>query len=972
MVLSETHDVQIICVTESWLNSDIVDAEVSIPNFNLFRADRPNDTRFGGSAIFVHKALRVERLDWFTGLESLAVNIVIDSVRFNVVCLYRSTSLVDMKDNAGLLGALERLPVNADEELVIVGDVNLPHVNWDKSLVERPPNSCDRRLLMESEFLNVFTRKGLKWYVTGSSTRVRKVGDTTQCSLLDQVFCNNDCFVNNVDILAPLGKSDHVSLLVELKVKNNVEFLTSKKKSWYKVDQDFVNSQSSDISWGYSREDLQVEEMWEELHQKLSVISDRVPTTHLKTTKGGEILQRLPWDCSSLVRKRKCKDLAWKDFEEDPTMVMFNAAEYEQRMYQNAEIKAKIKYENKVTKLFKLNCKPLFNYLKSKSVLRKSVERLKTDDGSETKSPSETAEVLADFFQSVFKPEPFGPLPQDCYTECNNDYFWSKFMVHPESVAKILGSLDISKAMGPDGVHPRLLRYLSENSSFVDAVVLLFSACASEQYIPEVWKTATVVALHKKGSVHSPNNYRPVSLTCILCKAYEKLLREYILDGVEQVLSSTQHGFMKGRSCLSNLLESIDAVNDLLAEGGCADILYFDFSKAFDSVPHHRLLVKLRNIGVPEEIIGILEDFLVGRSMKVKVGDAFSEIKYILSGVPQGSVLGPLLFLLFVNDLPEGIKAIIKLFADDVKMIVNPFINLTADLKLLELWESRWCLNFNVDKCMVMQIGSCNPKNQYLFGGVPLRCVESEKDLGVVFNTSFNFEDHVRKCIAKANGTIAWLTRNIISRETSVMLGLYKSLVKPHIEYCSQAWAPMARHGNWSLILELEGVQRSFTRMIDGLGLMTYRERLDKLNLTTLLERRVRGDLIEMFKIQEGFVGYGSDLFGHSGRTVAARSKTHRFTTNETDFFAQRVLRYWNSLPLLVKASESVTGFKSRLDAFRLSGYRANKLGHHWELSYDIFDRIDVTVAHRSNYVNYMKDNPIIAKRKKVNLKGLI
>ena len=155
-------------------------------------------------------------------------------------------------------------------------------------------------------------------------------------------------------------------------------------------------------------------------------------------------------------------------------MVMFNAAEYEQRMYQNAEIKAKIKYENKVTKLFKLNCKPLFNYLKSKSVLRKSVERLKTDDGSETKSPSETAEVLADFFQSVFKPEPFGPLPQDCYTKCNNDYFWSKFMVHPESVAKILGSLDISKAMGPDGVHPRLLRYLSENSSFVDAVVLLF------------------------------------------------------------------------------------------------------------------------------------------------------------------------------------------------------------------------------------------------------------------------------------------------------------------------------------------------------------------------------------------------------------------------------------------------------------------------------------------------------------------
>ena len=203
------------------------------------------------------------------------------------------------------------------------------------------------------------------------------------------------------------------------------------------------------------------------------------------------------------------------------------------------------------------------------------------------------------------------------------------------------------------------------------------------------------------------------------------------------------------------------------------------------------------------------------------------------------------------------------------------------------------------------------------------------------------------------------------------MLGLYKSLVKPHIEYCSQAWAPMARHGNWSLILELEGVQRSFTHMIDGLGLMTYRERLDNLKLTTLLERKVRGDLIEMFKIQEDFVDYGSDLFGRAGRTVSAKSKPHRFTTNETDFFAQRVLRYWNSLPPLVKVSESVTGFKRGLDAFRLHGYQANKLGHYWELSYDIFDRIDESVSNRNSYVSYMKENPLVAKRKKVNIKGI-
>ena len=386
------------------------------------------------------------------------------------------------------------------------------------------------------------------------------------------------------------------------------------------------------------------------------------------------------------------------------------------------------------------------------------------------------------------------------------------------------------------------------------------------------------------------------------------------------------------------------------------------------------MLIKLKGFGIPDYILDILEDFLVGRSMRVKVGDVFSTIKFILSGVPQGSVLGPLLFLLFVNDLPEGIRSILKLFADDVKMIVDPnnFSNISLDLELLELSEAQCCLKFNVQKCMVMQIGLSNPKNQYSFGGESLRCVDNEKDLGVTFNSSFSFEDHVRNSIAKANRTIAWVTRNVISREPSVMLGLYKSLIKPHIEYCAQAWAPMARHGNWSLILELEAVQRSFTRMIDGLGLITYRERLDKLNLTTLLERRVRGDLIEMFKIQEDFVCYGSDLFGRSGRTVAARSKTHRFTTRETDFFAQRVLCYWNKLPADVKCSESVTSFKSRIDSFRLKGYKENRLGHFWELSYDIYDRVEVNLHDRMMYTSFMKKNPLIAKRKKINLIGFI
>jgi len=232
-------------------------------------------------------------------------------------------------------------------------------------------------------------------------------------------------------------------------------------------------------------------------------------------------------------------------------MSNFNIASYEQNVYENAEIKAKMKYEKKITNCFKSNCKPLFNYLKSKSTIKKSINRLHKSDGSETTSPLETSEVLADFFHSVFQPEPFGPLPKDCYSQrssnlnFNFNYFLeNEFMVHPDSVAKLLKELDVNKSMGPDGVHPKLLKYLSHDQSFVDAVVLLFRACIAERCIPEVWKTAIVVALHKKGSMHSANNFRPVSLTCVLCKVYEKLIREYILEGVDAAISSKQHGFM--------------------------------------------------------------------------------------------------------------------------------------------------------------------------------------------------------------------------------------------------------------------------------------------------------------------------------------------------------------------------------------------------------------------------------------------
>ena len=539
----------------------------------------------------------------------------------------------------------------------------------------------------------------------------------------------------------------------------------------------------------------------------------------------------------------------------------------------------------------------------------------------------------------------------------------------------MLKELDINKGSGPDNIHPKLLRFLGDDANFVEAVTELFNKCLFEQCIPVEWKSAIVVPLHKKGSVHEPNNYRPISLTSILCKMYEKLLRQHLLGQISHHISPKQHGFTTGKSCLSNLLETLDVINEYMAEGNSVDMFYFDFSKAFDSVPHYRLLIKLESYGIPPSMLNIIKDFLTNRTMRVRVGNTLSEARSVTSGVPQGSVLGPLLFLLFINDIPEGLENILNIFADDVKMIAIPqnYDSILHDLERLNYWEKLWCLKFNAEKCKVMHIGSKNPQNVYIFGGVSMPVVREETDLGVVFNSDFNFKNQIDSAISKANRVIGWLSRTILSREPYVMKRLFDSMVRPHLEYCIQVWAPVARYGNWQMILEIENVQRSFTRMISGIGLLTYRERLQYLEWTTLLERRMRGDLIETFKIVNNTVNYGSNLFsqGRSGRNMnlTARASSSRMTVEKTDFFSQRVIKYWNKLPGHICNSASVNSFKNKLDDFRQKGIRLLLKDHFWELSDEILNRFDTTKEARLQYTTYMTEHPFYAKYRKVNLR---
>ena len=673
------------------------------------------------------------------------------------------------------------------------------------------------------------------------------------------------------------------------------------------------------------------------------------------------------------------KDKAWDTFDLCSSHENLQYALNKQGIYDSEEFRLKYNYEKKLTSNLKHNSKGFFSYLRNKRQLKTFIPNLERPDGSLTDSANGRAEVLASAFSSIHVSEPMGPLPDFGVNEIENNII-DDIVITPEIVREELGKLNCFKSMGPDEVHPKLLKSLSEDSSFVEAIVLLFRKFTDLGTIPKVWKTANVSALFKSGSKKDPLNYRPVSLTCIICKVYEQIIRSNLVEFLDGKICNQQHGFSRGKSCLTNLLETMDCIIEILESDAPVDLIYLDFAKAFDRVPHFRLLSKLENMGIKGKLLEVIRDFLTNRKFRVSVEGQFSSFKDILSGIPQGSVLGPLLFLIFINDLPNYVSSFIKLFADDVKIIGNVQDRsvIDRDMEGLELWGSKWLLDFNYDKCKVLHT-NINPNRSfdYILNDKCLKTSEQEKDLGVLTSDTLLWTDQVSSSISKANKLICWITRSLINKDRNVMLPVYKTLIRPHLEYCVQLWNPVPEHGNWSLILKIEGVQRRFTRMIDGVGLLPYSERLEILKLTTLIERRARGDLIEVFKARSGISKLnGVFKFGRSGinliSTLNNYNGTAKFRKIKRNFINERVVSFWNKLPIDIKTAQSVDSFKMMLENYKMSCINDHIVdtGNFWELSNEVLNRIEGNnyLENKKVHNEYLKLNPFVARKKFINL----
>jgi hypothetical protein len=895
----------LILLTETWCSDDTTNEFLSIDGYTLqtdLRRDRTDTANGAGGGLLVYSRI---------GLEIFCID---SDIVFNQYCKFAVKgklanthfTLIYRSPNAPReeIIQLEELLRSAEENSIVIGDFNLPGVRWEEGISAQ----------WTAGLLEAAETRGLVQLVT-FPTQVRG-------NILDLIFVDRPDTVVQVEECGRLGKSDHSVLMLTTRADVLVAKTTEKVPNWGKADWDSIKAAVSSEHWRDTVRRKGAVEAWEAVKSRLEeAVAAWVP---LKPRRD----PRFPgWMSRDILLKIRKKRRMWKAAKRGERVEEYKQAEKE---VTNMIRKAKRRMEKKLATETTKNSKPFYAYVKKKTRSRTTVGPIKKANGELSKGDAETAEELNNFFTSVFTSDSGSSTTAD-----RRDIHpkLKKPSITTQEVRKKLEKLSPYSAAGPDGIGPRLLKELSVELAPLLAHV--FRSSLAEGRVPEDWKKANVTPIHKKGPKAEPGNYRPVSLTSVSCKVMESILKDKVIAHLDRhnLQESSQHGFMKGRSCTTNLLEFLELVTEATDKGQSVDVVFLDFTKAFDKVPHKRLLSKLSSFGLSGKLLAWIKDWLLGRTQRVVLNGKFSSWTEVLSGVPQGSVLGPLLFSVFIHDIDDAATKLdaIRKFADDtkgMKIIKGSEDRQKMQEALDELyqWAELWGMAFNIPKCKVMHVGHGNPRFDYTMAGQKLSVTEEERDIGVIMSRNLRPKAQCEKAARTGLTVLKQLERAFHYRDRHVFVRLYKQYVRPHLEFAVQAWAP------WTAgdVECLEKVQKKAVKMVSGLAGTTYEDRLKELKMPTLSERREEFDMVQTFKIVSGidrveeshwFERAGGLTNGGARTRQQAEALNLRLKFGRTEvrknFFSERVVPRWNRLPSELRQVSSVESFKKGLRKIR-------------------------------------------------------
>ena len=925
IAFNSTKKFDVICLSETFLNSETLsnDDNLMIPGYNFVRSDHPSNSKRGGVCIYYKSSLPIKVLDINLLQECINFELIIGDKLCSFTVLYRSPNQTNDQFEEFLSNLELNLEFIANKNpflVTMLGDFNAKSQNWYNHGVTSP----------EGTDLDILTRQyGLKQVINEPTYLANNY-----MSCIDLIFTSESNLIMETGTFPSLHPKCHHQIIYanfDLKIHYPPQY---SREIWHYLDtntnliQQAINSVDWDTFLDLPDVNLQVSRFNEVI---LNVMSNFIPhETIVCDDKDppwvNQHIKRLLHDNRQIYKSLKC-------FKNN--LILKQQFKNSQEYLNNEIEKSKVNYFKKLS-----------DKLSSESSSCKTYWTLLKTFLSNTKIPcippllhqnkyvvdfKEKCDLFNDFFSdqcSVIATN--SVLPPDCLKLTNNSL--SNVDISSEDILNIIRTLNPNKAHGHDGISTRMLKICDE--SICKPLHIIFKNCIESGKFPLEWKKANVVPIYKKGNKQFIKNYRPVSLLCICGKIFERILYNnlYKYLSSNNLITSKQSGFKAGDSCINQLLSITHGIYESLDQGYEVRGVFLDISKAFDRVWHEGLTYKLEKNGIEGKLLNLFNDFLRYRKQRVVLNGQVSDWKLVNAGVPQGSILGPLFFLLYINDIADDLQCDVKIFADDTSLFSTTYdpndcaTLLNNDLCTIQNWANQWKMSFNPDPSKQAQevifSHKINKPNHppLTFNNNVIDSISHQKHLGVILDQKLNFQEHIEQILSKINRSLGLLRKFNSILPRSSLLTIYKAFIRPHLDYgdiiFDQAF-------NNSFQSKMENIQYKACLAITGAIQGTSMVKLySELGLESLQSRRWMRKLCFFYRVyNKQMPTYLTDVIPARNENYNLRNRmnvnlmrvNHNFFKNS--FFPSTIIE-WNKLDLEIRTSVNVASFRKKILKF--------------------------------------------------------
>ena len=916
------HNFDLICLSETFLDSSISSEEESlvIDNYELLRADHPNDTKRGGVCIYHKKSVTVDVLELSQLSECLVCEVSVQNKKGFFVTLYRSPN----QNHDGFQNFLYEfekllsiLAQKRSDFTVIVGDFNARSTTWWSGDITN----------IEGTNIEALTSYHGFEQVINEPTHILP----NSASCIDLIFADKPNLIVESGVLPSLHVKCHHQIIFS-KLNLNVFYPPPYQRlvwDYKKVNIDCIRKALNSVDWVFDLSNKNVHQQAEYLNRILmNVFSNYIPSKVITINDKDP-----PWMNDEIRNKIKRRDMFYQQLKK----YKLNLTDFDVMNELTLELSSTIsqrKDEYYLQLAKKLN-DPQTNAKTYWSILKTFFNGRKIPvippilvNGNLISDFKEKANRFNEFFSRQCTPLNNGSECPGQLVFVTNERL-STVVFDDQDIIKIIRALNINKSHGHDDISIRMIKIC--DSALVKPLSIIFNNCLRTGTFPYLWKKSNVIPVHKKNSKQLINNYRPVSLLPIFGKMFERIIFDNIYKYLDEhdLLNPNQSGFRPNDSCIYQLME---ITHNIFSSFDCNPTLetravFLDISKAFDKVWHKGLMYKLESIGISGSLLNLMESFLNERYQRVLLNGQSSEWASIKAGVPQGSILGPLLFLIYINDLSAGLSSNVKLFADDTSIfstvydINNTTSSLNSDLKKVSEWAYKWKMSFNPDPAKQAQevifsrklSKPCHPIIE--FNSLPVQNASSQKHLGLILDEKLNFDSHLKEKCNKFNKGVGIIKKLQHTLPRQALLTIYKSFVRPHLDYGDIIYD---QPNNESFNQKLESYQYNAALAITGAIRGTSQTKIYKeLGLESLKFRRYFRRLCTFFKIQKsGLPSYLFNLIPHSNHNYVTRQidKVETFYCRTDVFknsFFPSVINEWNKLKPEIRTVNSFVKFRN-------------------------------------------------------------